>query len=853
MTYRITYGQPGSEQDLLNPQAGVYLVKAEAHFETNVSGTLTMQLPPNHPLIGKMEPYNTDMEVRLYEDGEELLRGRIVSDEDEIQRLGTIEVEDQAAYLNDVCARPYATYYTDDQGEQLPIIAGNLAQHLIEDYNAHCTAGREFSFLGAEVGDNMRVSSTTQNSIRDELADTIYAAGGFIDVRSHGIARTVQFFKTPLDGDQPIRLGENLLEYTHKRDYAGIVTAIIATGRRERDEEDTESATRDREFGLEMVGDGLYGDIRIEGDRAIHIDGEARFGIHEEKRSYEVSTPEGLLDIVERDLASSVYEVESIDVTAFDLHQMNPDIRPLRLNTAYKLEFAQTTQELMLTEIDLDLCDLSASRYHFGKLSSSLSRSGAKEGSKSRKDASELTASANADRNSSDKKYKHVIDGLDEIGDGIIDLEKNFDAKLDGVEEAIEAAKAAAENTAYGVCSTASSRASKTVTVAYPQGGEFVLKPGAVVSVRFEQANTAKNPTLNVSGTGAKPIRTNGVNEAIWQANQTVLFTYMDGYWCIMSAPVWTSEVIVGDPRNYNVHIQPDKLAMRIGDEEYIHADDDGIQVGFTATTINGEVQGRRNLHIGDDKLALRQGQVDYLTLSDEGVQVGMDEHPNVYIGSSSIIMEDPDHDDRLIIDHDKTYRRISDPKGLLLGSDPTVGGNEGQLLLYEDNSFVRGKQVWLQTSLGGHAILGNSMRLSTISLYGSVNWLGSYNDRMIGGDLDVAALVKMVRKSITATVNNTSIYTFTAADVGLDSLDNYWWSAINGDYGANPFFVTSVVRFNEAVHVHFNTAVSGSIRLNIIGIQTDDEKIIIADPGNPEGPEIFDDPAKPENPGIEE
>ena len=53
----------------------------------------------------------------------------------------------------------------------------------------------------------------------------------------------------------------------------------------------------------------------------------------------------------------------------------------------------------------------------------------------------------------------------------------------------------------YALCSTAGATVAKTVTVS-----NFLLKVGAVVVLKFAYTNTAKSPTLNVSGTGAKGI-----------------------------------------------------------------------------------------------------------------------------------------------------------------------------------------------------------------------------------------------------------------------------------------------------------------------------------------------------------
>lgn len=65
---------------------------------------------------------------------------------------------------------------------------------------------------------------------------------------------------------------------------------------------------------------------------------------------------------------------------------------------------------------------------------------------------------------------------------------------------------------AYGTCSIAAGTAAKTVTIT---SGNFQVVAGLRVAVKFTNANTANNPTLNVSGsttgsTGAKNIFVNG-------------------------------------------------------------------------------------------------------------------------------------------------------------------------------------------------------------------------------------------------------------------------------------------------------------------------------------------------------
>lgn len=85
----------------------------------------------------------------------------------------------------------------------------------------------------------------------------------------------------------------------------------------------------------------------------------------------------------------------------------------------------------------------------------------------------------------------------------------------------------------YGVCSTDASVNAKEVTI---EG--FVLKVGAAVHIKFTQGNTDENlnPTLNISGTGAKTIKMSGsvagVNpDSSWRAGDVVEFVYDGTDW----------------------------------------------------------------------------------------------------------------------------------------------------------------------------------------------------------------------------------------------------------------------------------------------------------------------------------
>ena len=101
--------------------------------------------------------------------------------------------------------------------------------------------------------------------------------------------------------------------------------------------------------------------------------------------------------------------------------------------------------------------------------------------------------------------------------------------------------------TLYGTCSSLAAATEKAVVLA----NFDTLMEGVAVAVKFVYGNTATNPTLNVNGTGAKPIYKFGttapgnVATEAWNANSIVTFGYDGTSWMMtgMSAVDFNASV----------------------------------------------------------------------------------------------------------------------------------------------------------------------------------------------------------------------------------------------------------------------------------------------------------------------
>ncbi|WP_302413386.1 phage tail protein [uncultured Desulfovibrio sp.] len=102
----------------------------------------------------------------------------------------------------------------------------------------------------------------------------------------------------------------------------------------------------------------------------------------------------------------------------------------------------------------------------------------------------------------------------------------------------------------YAICGTAGATAAKAASLDH-----FALVPGAMVQVVFSNVNTAANPTLNVNGTGAKPIRYCGgaVVPSSLAANQVYTMIYDGAAWQVQGgiAPAPTSRKVLTSSGTY--------------------------------------------------------------------------------------------------------------------------------------------------------------------------------------------------------------------------------------------------------------------------------------------------------------
>lgn len=126
---------------------------------------------------------------------------------------------------------------------------------------------------------------------------------------------------------------------------------------------------------------------------------------------------------------------------------------------------------------------------------------------------------------------------------------------------------------------TAAGTAAKVATVT-----GIVIVKGTTVAVQFSAANTAANPTLNISGLGAVAVYNNGARNAYWSAGSSVLFTFTGNSWYVSNNPVYASTAIIGNSAGKNAYVDANGFYIRNGGTVVSSFKDNEIILGTRST-----------------------------------------------------------------------------------------------------------------------------------------------------------------------------------------------------------------------------------------------------------------------------
>ena len=284
-------------------------------MEVNKSGTLSFTVPALHPQIDDIKKMYSELSV--YQDGDWLYTGRVLSDGYDFYGNRTVECEGELSYLLDSIQR-YHEYHD--------ISVSDYFTDLIAKHNEDVDARKQFTVGQVTVtdpNDSLYRYSTYENTWKTIEDRLISRLGGYIRIRHEDGKRYIDYLDDyGHTNTQVIRFGENILDLTREGDCDSLATVIVPLGKR--DEETDERLT---------IASVNGGKDYIEDTEAIAIYGRIVKVVEYD----DVELPENLLRKGQEVLDRQKLLTTTIEITAVDLHLIDVDIERCKVGDSIRV------------------------------------------------------------------------------------------------------------------------------------------------------------------------------------------------------------------------------------------------------------------------------------------------------------------------------------------------------------------------------------------------------------------------------------------------------------------------------------------------------------------------------------
>lgn len=437
---------------LHDPRTDVQISAGTLKEESGQSPTLSLTIQPTHPLWDSfnrdtvMLP-NREVELVEFETGIVLFRGRVRAISMEFDGSKKLTCEGAMAYLNDTTVRPYKTYDTDEIECDInaPAEANKLFEWFIEQHNAHVMNACEKFRIGVNTGANygkLQRGTGTRPATLKEMRDKLEkACGGWLRVRYDATGSIIDWLPDTgaAEATQRVELGSNLLDLDTQVDGKDIYTAIVPVGKTGKGSDEhkvnVSAETAYVPFGFAIQGDAVVDMVAVE-----------KYGRIEKTMSYDLDKPQALADKAVTDLAAGKLD-DSIEVSAFDLHNLNEQTLPIDFldRVFVKSEPHGIERYMICSGRTINLTNPTATQYKLGAITATLTK-GATSSQESAQEsiAKRVTSLSNATRNIAKDAATTTIK-VAAVEEKAVAVEKKADAATEKIADVATTATAAAE------------------------------------------------------------------------------------------------------------------------------------------------------------------------------------------------------------------------------------------------------------------------------------------------------------------------------------------------------------------------------------------------------------------------
>ena len=437
---------------LHDPRTDTQISAGTLKEESGQSPTLSLTIQPTHPLWDSftrdtvMLP-SREVELLEFETGIVLFRGRVRAVSMEFDGSKKLTCEGAMAYLNDTTVRPYKTYDTDEIECDInaPAEANKLFEWFIEQHNAHVMNACEKFIIGVNAGANygklQRGTGTgpaTLKEMRDKLEK---ACGGWLRVRYDATGSIIDWLPDTgaAEATQRVELGSNLLDLDTQVDGKDIYTAIVPVGK-------TGKGSDEHKVNVSAETAYVPFGFAIRDDTVVDMTAVEKYGLIEKTMSYDLDKPQALADKAVADLAAGKLD-DSIEVSAFDLHNLNEQTLPIDFldRVFVKSEPHGIERYMICSGRTINLTNPTATQFKLGAITATLTK-GATSSQESAQEsiAKRVTSLSNATRNIAKDAATTTIK-VAAVEEKAVAVEKKADAATEKIADVATTATAAAE------------------------------------------------------------------------------------------------------------------------------------------------------------------------------------------------------------------------------------------------------------------------------------------------------------------------------------------------------------------------------------------------------------------------
>nr|DAF90755.1 MAG TPA: endopeptidase tail [Siphoviridae sp. ct9j27] len=437
---------------LHDPRTDVQISAGSLKEESGQSPTLSLTIQSTHPLWDSftrdtvMLP-NREVELVEYETGIVLFRGRVRAISMEFDGSKKLTCEGAMAYLNDTTVRPYKTYDTDEIECDInaPAEANKLFEWFIEQHNAHVMNACEKFIIGVNTGANygkLQRGTGTRPATLKEMRDKLEkACGGWLRVRYDATGSIIDWLPDTgaAEATQRVELGSNLLDLGTQVDGKDIYTAIVPVGK-------TGKGSEERKVNVSAETAYVPFGFAIQGDAVVDMTAVEKYGLIEKTMSYDLDKPQALADKAVADLAAGKLD-DSIEVSAFDLHNLNEQTLPIDfLDRVFVKSGPHGIERYMICSgRTINLTNPTATQYKLGAITATLTKGATSSQEPVQESiAKRVTSLSNATRNIAKDAATTTIK-VQAVEEKAAAVEKKADAVTEKIADVATTATQAAE------------------------------------------------------------------------------------------------------------------------------------------------------------------------------------------------------------------------------------------------------------------------------------------------------------------------------------------------------------------------------------------------------------------------